>query len=190
MPSDGPANPAIDPEVIAPMMLSLLKDRFKMTYHTEDRPISAYSLTAGKIKMTRADAAARSWCKTANSLPGKPPPPPGMVSLICQNITMAQFADSLRALAGPLLAWPVLDQTGIDGGWDFTLFFSPYGTLNLAAAARGGEPGQPGNGVASDPNNAITIFEAVEKLGLKLERQKRTAAVIVIDHLEQMPTDN
>jgi uncharacterized protein (TIGR03435 family) len=44
---------------------------------------------------------------------------------------------------------------------------------------------------ASDPNGGLTLFEALEKqLGLKLEKQKRSLPVIVIDHLEQKPTDN
>jgi uncharacterized protein (TIGR03435 family) len=36
-----------------------------------------------------------------------------------------------------------------------------------------------------------SIFEAVEKqLGFKLEMHKRTLPVIVIDYIEQQPTDN
>jgi uncharacterized protein (TIGR03435 family) len=192
VPSDGPPSVGIDQEAIAPMMLSLLKDRFKMTYHTEERPVSAYSLVAGKTKMKKADPATRTWCKNPATIPGAPPPPPGTQALICQNITMAQFADRLRGMAQGL-EWPVLDQTGLEGGWDFMLSYSPFASMNLAAAARGGDSGQAGNGAvaASDPSVGFTIFEAVERqLGLKLDKQKRTASVIVIDHLEQMPTEN
>jgi len=36
-----------------------------------------------------------------------------------------------------------------------------------------------------------TIFESIEKqLGLKLETQKKQVPVIVIDKLQQKPTDN
>jgi uncharacterized protein (TIGR03435 family) len=35
------------------------------------------------------------------------------------------------------------------------------------------------------------LFDAVEKqLGLKLDVQKRTYPVLVIDHIEEKPTDN
>ena len=56
-------------------------------------------------------------------------------------------------------------------------------------------PGMMGAGAAvgsaSEPVDSLTIFEALEKqLGLKLEKQKRNAPVIVIDHLEQKPTEN
>jgi uncharacterized protein (TIGR03435 family) len=63
---------------------------------------------------------------------------------------------------------------------------------------RGGPPaGGGGEGKAapvaeaSDPSGSLTIFEAVEKqLGLKLEMQKRPEQVVVIDHLEEKPTEN
>jgi uncharacterized protein (TIGR03435 family) len=62
----------------------------------------------------------------------------------------------------------------------------------MFAARGGGEMAQPvGAPAASDPSGMQTIFEAVEKqLGLKLESRKRTAAVVVIDHIEQKPTEN
>jgi uncharacterized protein (TIGR03435 family) len=58
--------------------------------------------------------------------------------------------------------------------------------------AVGGEPGPPAAAVpsASEPAGGITLFEAIEKqLGLKLEKQKRTMPVIVIDRFEK-PTEN
>ena len=37
----------------------------------------------------------------------------------------------------------------------------------------------------------LTMFDAVEKqLGLKLEPAKDNVAVVVVDHMEQLPTDN
>jgi uncharacterized protein (TIGR03435 family) len=48
-----------------------------------------------------------------------------------------------------------------------------------------------GKECAADPSGGLTIFEAVEKqLGLKLEKRKRTVEMVVIDHLEQKPTEN
>jgi uncharacterized protein (TIGR03435 family) len=63
----------------------------------------------------------------------------------------------------------------------------------MAMAGRGGDAGQATAAVptAADPTGALTIFEAMEKqLGLKLEQQKRPMPVIVIDHIEQKPTEN
>jgi uncharacterized protein (TIGR03435 family) len=189
----------MDMEAMAPMILSLLKDRFKMTYHTEDRPVTAYALAAGKPKMKKADPASRISCKNPNPPPGSPP---RTRVLTCQNITMAQFADRLQNMS-PELNWPVADATGIEGGWDFTLTFSMSMPVMMgpgpARAAGGGGGGGGGEGAApggvlpsaSDPTDSYTLIEALEKqLGLKLEKQKRTLPVIVIDHLEQKPTEN
>lgn len=174
-------------DALAPMLRALLVDRFKMTYHSEERPMTAYSLVAAKPKMKKADPASRIFCKTGPAPAGAPP---GSLTTTCQNATMALFAERLRNLY-PGLNWPVLDATGIEGGWDFTLTFSRL-PPNMNGPGRGGDAGPPdGLPLASDPGGGYTIFEAIDKqLGLKLESQKRPMPVIVIDHLEQKPTDN
>jgi len=114
----------------------------------------------------------------------------------CQNMTMAEFAAKLKDIASGYIHTPVLDATGLEGGYDFTLSFSAVGlTRATPAIARGtGEPGPlpaADTAAASDPNGAVTLFEAVEKqLGLKLEATKRPVPVFVIDHAEQKPTEN
>jgi uncharacterized protein (TIGR03435 family) len=186
--SAGPSAPAMDNEALAPMMRALLVDRFKMTYHTEQRQVSAYSLVSGKPKMKKADPASRTSCKASSAPAGAPP---GSRVLTCQNITMAQFADRLQNMA-PELNWPVLDATEIEGGWDFALTFSRNAGMTMGGG-RGGEAGRAEGPMpsASEPTGAFTLFEALEKqIGLKLQMQKRSMPVIVIDHLEQKPTEN
>lgn len=188
-PSMGPASAQLDPEAMAPMMRALLVERFKLKYHTEDRPVTAYSLVAAKPKMKKADPESRTSCKSPNAPPGAPP---GTRVIVCQNTTMEQFAEQLRS---PELVWPVQDATGIEGGWDFTLTYNMRAAMTMGGG-RGGPMGDaaPAAGElpsASDPTGGYTLLEAVEKeLGLKLEKQKRSAAVIVIDHLEPKPTEN
>jgi uncharacterized protein (TIGR03435 family) len=185
----------MDMDAVAPMLLALLKDRFKLTYHTEDRPVSAYTLVASKPKLKKADPNSRSSCKNNNA---PPPAPPGTRVLFCTNVTMDQFVERFQGM-GPDFNWPVANQTGLEGGWTLTLTFNQRAMFNGAmAGGRGGRGGaaeaNPEAGAmptASDPNDALTIFEAVEKqLGLKLEKQKRPMPVIVIDHIEQKPTEN
>jgi uncharacterized protein (TIGR03435 family) len=104
---------------------------------------------------------------------------------------MAQFVDLLRGRTLDLQQ-PVLNSTGLEGSWDFTLNFNPVASLVLAAGVRPPDGG-PGNSAlaASEPTAGISIFEALEKqLGLKLEKTKRTGQVIVIDHIDQTPTEN
>ncbi len=183
-PSAGPGAPAIDNEALAPMLRALLADRFKMTYHTEERPVSAYTLVAAKPKMKKADPSSRTSCK---NMPAPPNAGPSSQLFVCQNITMTQFAERLQGMATEL-SWPVLDATEIEGGWDFSLMYNRF-----PAMMRGRSGMAEGGGVplASEPTGAVSIFEAMEKqLGLKLEMHKRPMPVIVIDHLEQRPTDN
>ncbi len=177
----------LDQDTAAVMIRALLVDRFKMKYHTEERPVSAYSLVSSKPKLKKADPANRATCKSPNPPPGTPP---GTQLFVCQNVTMAQFAEQLGPRI-PNQSLPLQDSTGLEGTWDITLTWNP----------RAGQPNLGGRGpvsaesadspAASDPSGGYTIFEAVEKeLGLKLEPQKRPAQVYVIDHLEEKPTDN
>jgi uncharacterized protein (TIGR03435 family) len=108
---------------------------------------------------------------------------------------MSQFAEQLRTIAGGYIFTPVQDATGIEGAYDFTLSFSPVGQFNGGGGGRGvaggGAPPASDTPTASDPSGALSIFEAVNKqLGLKLEMRKRPISVLVIDHIEEKPTDN
>lgn len=190
-PSDGTPQAFIDPDILAPMMLSLLKERFKLIYHTEQRELPAYNLVQARPKMKKADPSTRTWCKAPNQVPGAPPSPPGMQAYICQNMTMAQFVDFLRGRA-PDVQGPILDSTDLEGGWDFTVAFNPF-ARQLLASIRPPEAGPAGNPApaAAEPTASVSIFDALEKqLGLKLEKAKRSAQVIVIDHIEQTPTED
>jgi uncharacterized protein (TIGR03435 family) len=52
----------------------------------------------------------------------------------------------------------------------------------------GGESRTPSD-AASDPSGG-SIFTTVQKLGLKLDPRKAPIDLIVIDHIEKMPTEN
>lgn len=186
-PSAGPEAPAIDNEALAPMLRALLADRFKMKYHTEEREVSAYSLVAGKPKLKKADPNSRTSCKQVTGPGG---PAPGSFLWTCQNVTMEMFAERLQNMSFGAIAWPVKDETGLEGAWDLSLTFSPNANMNFGPV-RGGDGAAGAVPTAADPSGMLTIFEAMEKqLGLKLESQKRSMPVIVIDHIEQKPTDN
>jgi uncharacterized protein (TIGR03435 family) len=183
-----PAGVSLDPNTLAPLLRRLLEERFQLKTHVEDRPMTAYSLVSAKPKMKKADPTTRASCKSLNAPPGSAP---GTQVMSCQNVTMAQFGDQLQN-RGPGLFWPVLDATGLEGGWDFTLTYNRLAGVNLNAPVRVGDAGAAGGApVAADPGGGLSIFEAVEKqLGLKLEAQKRQLPVIVIDHIEEKPTEN
>jgi uncharacterized protein (TIGR03435 family) len=202
LPSDlAPANGTTVPlQELGPALQALLIDRFKMKVHFEDRSVDAYTLVAVKPKLKKADASTRTGCKAPANTGVVISRNSGVPSrtVNCQNITMAQFADQLQSLAASYLSYPVVDATGLEGTWDFTLSFSliaPQQLSGLLAGARAGLPpgaAGPGDATASDPiGGGVTLFDAVEKqLGLKLEVRKRVYPVFVIDHIEEKPTEN
>jgi len=57
---------------------------------------------------------------------------------------------------------------------------------------RSGEGGGPvGSPSAADPSGGMSLFDAVQKqLGLKLELRKRPMRVLVIDRVEEKPSDD
>jgi uncharacterized protein (TIGR03435 family) len=163
--------------------------------------VDVYTLVAAKPKLKKADPANRPGCKIGPPQPPMDPAegPPPLVA-ICQNVTMAQFADRLQDIARSYIRYRVQDATGIEGSWDLTLSFNPApppggqgGRGGPADAPMGALPPDrgPAGSPATDSAGAMTLFIAVEKeLGLKLQVHKRPMPVLVIDHIEQRPTDN
>ncbi len=83
------------------------------------------------------------------------------------------------------------DATELEGGYDITITFNQSAGNELRAGpGHGGNSGEHDLPTASDPTGGVTIFDAIEKLGLKLEQRKREMPVTVIDHIEQKPTEN
>jgi uncharacterized protein (TIGR03435 family) len=179
----------IDFDELLLMMRALLVDRFKLATHTETRTVNVYTLTAAKPKLTKADPQNRSECKNGPGADGKDPriTNPILNRLVtCHNVTMAQLAEEFQNFAGGYLQYSVVDATGLEGAYDLTLSFSGVNIVRNGGG-RGGDAGTN----SSDPSGALSLYDAVNKqLGLKLEQQKRPVPVLVIDHVEEKPTDN
>jgi len=177
----------VDVDDLKAMLRQLVTERFQLKSHYEDRPVTAYTLLATNPKMAKADPANRTGFREGPA-PGQRDPRNQIINrmVTVRNMSMPQFAEDLRRIAGGYVRVPIEDQTGLDGSYDFTLSFSGIGLVN----ARGGGPGgDPGAG-ASDPTGALSLFDAVERqLGLKLESRKRPMKVLVIDSIQEKPLD-
>lgn len=94
------------------------------------------------------------------------------------KVSAFDLAESLAAELGR----PVLDQTGIDGLFDFRLVWTPDETQRATTELSPNE-----RSATVDPNGA-SIFAAVqEQLGLRLAPQRGQVGVWVIDHIDQLP---
>jgi uncharacterized protein (TIGR03435 family) len=187
--------PPIEIDTLRQMLRAFLTERFEIKTHTETRDVSGYVLSAPKPRLTKADPSSRTRCTegpAANTADPRNRNPILSRLITCQNMTMAQFAERLQSLANGYVRVPALDTTGLEGGWTFTVNFSPVG-LFQGTAGRGGDAGPVGGGAAlaaSEPNGAISLPEALDRqLGLKLELQKRPMQVIVFDHIAEKPIE-
>jgi len=166
------------------MLRALLADRFKIVAHNEVREAPVYALTAARsdrrlgpqLRQASID------CEAAQTA-GMPIPEakPGERNLCESEIGEAILGRGQRitALARMLAMFadrPVVDRTGLAGGFDFDLRFPELATAAGATAPR------------TDPANGI--FTALqEQLGLKLESSRGDIEFVVIDSV-QHPTEN
>jgi uncharacterized protein (TIGR03435 family) len=168
------------------MLHGLLLDQFELKTHTESREVTVYALTVGssKPKLTQANDSERSGCKPD---PSAPKPVTNMGPMInCKNTSMAELAQNLQRMANAYIDHPIVDATGLQGGWDFLIGWTPKGMLQAQPAANTNQP--PGAVTEAAEPSGISAFEAVEKeLGLRLVKQKQSIPVIVVDHVNEKP---
>jgi uncharacterized protein (TIGR03435 family) len=178
-------------QVEGPMLRTLLEDRFHLKIHRElmDRPVYDLTVEKGSVKMPLSKEGS---C-TPYSMDSPPPiPAPNAPhptycnfprlsgdgvnwTLDGAGVTVAKLATTLSRSG---LDRPVIDKTGLPGGFD----------LHLTWAADVPE-GAPGPGAAIDPAGPSIFTALKEQLGLKLESAKEPIEILVIDHVEQ-PSEN
>jgi uncharacterized protein (TIGR03435 family) len=156
-------------DALRAMMTALLRDRFKLATHREDKPMSAYVLTAMKsgAPLQESSASGASQCHWTD-LGG------GMRRRECQNLTMAEFAKDLPHTGCIGIQLPVSDQTGLTGRYDFQ--------FEVGMARRPADASAPPDPFDTEGPN---IFAALQKIGLHLENRKIPIPAMVIDSAER-----
>jgi uncharacterized protein (TIGR03435 family) len=109
----------------------------------------------------------------------------------CQNVTMAQFADLLAAVGGRAdIRNHVVDKTGLTDGYDFSVSYTSGSRLLLQEAAAQKAAAQAADAIAG-PVEGLGIEDALRKeLGIRLEKQPLPLPFLILDHIDQTPTDN
>jgi len=148
-----------------PLMLrTLLEDRFKLAVHRESKDMPGYALVVAKggFKLKPVEPAGGSGTDHNGGR---------VETMTAKKTSMAELAE----LVGRFLGETVVDKTGIEGVYDFALRWTkddldPNGT---------------------DAASAPTLFIALqETLGLRLQPQKVPVEIVVVDHVERVPTEN
>ncbi len=152
------------------MLRSLLSDRFKLTFHREQKDFSIYELQVAKSGPKLKPSASRP-DEPAVVGPGVVYPPDRVV-LPGRNATMTNFVSLLQRA---ILDRPVVDKTGLSGRYDFDLEWAPDETQ-----FSGGLPPAP------ESSQSLPLFEAIQQqLGLKLEATRGPVAALVVDKAER-----
>ena len=220
------------------MMQTLLADRFQLTVHFESREASVYALSlvkAGKLGPNLQPHSEGPPCPATANMDSPladakvfPPicemymfertPDRARVRWGSRNITMASLAKmlTLAPFIGPsALNRPVVDETGLNGAFDFKVEYSPESASPTAGEVQRKTENGPGSasptasevqraandvqrgesarpdasGVQPDPDGPTFLNALHEQLGLKLTSAKGQAQILVIDHVER-PSEN
>jgi uncharacterized protein (TIGR03435 family) len=146
------------------MLRTLLEDRFKLAVHHETKDMPGYALVVAKggFKLKPVEKTGSSG--TSNN--------GGRVrTLTATKCSMVDLADDVARSLGQM----VVDRTGLEGVYDFELRF-----INDDLSSN-----------ASDVDGVPSLFTALrDTLGLRLQPEKVPVDIIVVDHLERVPTDN
>ncbi len=140
------------------MLQTLLADRFHLQFHREikEGPVYLLTVTNKELKLKPA--------KSADDFPwvGRP----GGGGAVSGN-GIAGTNASMQLLATRLTAYlrrPVLNQTGLNGAFDFQFEYAADD---------------------NQPDVIASIFASIQGLGLKLEAAKGPVETLVIDHAEK-----
>ncbi len=114
------------------------------------------------------------------------------MTLASSGLTMAGFVDMLSNLLEMRegVGRKVVDRTGLKGRYQVAIVLSMDDGTDPPIAPAGGAGGSSPASAASEPSGGSTVFASVKKLGLKLEPSKAMVEQLVIDHVEQTPTEN
>jgi uncharacterized protein (TIGR03435 family) len=155
--TDGP----VDRDQMKFLLRSLLTERFRLSFHREQKELKAVVLTVARGGSRLTPTAAPD---------GRPFRENSANGTIARSMPIREFADFI---SGPLQI-PVVDQTGLTGKYDFALDFKPYLP----------DPSKNMDGTKPD-TTAILKAAMHDELGIQMEARKAQVEVLTIDHVEK-----
>lgn len=200
--------PGATKDDVPKMLQRMLEERFHLAVHYRKKEFPVYELLVAKdgprIQKSAGGAgqAVAGGSRPTRGGDGFPVLPPGSHHAMFEStkdgvpISRETFRDCSMAELVQELAWPLggpsawhalsvgrlVDKTGLSGRYDFKLFYA-------GGHSPGGAFWQPGQD--AELGVAPTLFDAVQQqLGLKLHETNALFDVLVVDHLDRMPTDN
>jgi uncharacterized protein (TIGR03435 family) len=188
--------PGTGKEEFTLMLRTLLADRFHLALHHESKEVQGYDLAIGKNgpklkEASEGDSLAAAQPPSGPPLLDKPdgkgypqlarpgmiyPAVPGTNGLGIHLIARAQKLSDLAMVLSGNFGHPIVNRTGLEGRYDFTLDFA-LETNNPAGEAS----------VDLPPPIPLALQE---QLGLRLTPVKTAVDMLVIDRADKVPTAN
>jgi uncharacterized protein (TIGR03435 family) len=144
---------------IPEMLAALLAERFELKAHEERKEMSVYRLTAAKEgpQLQKVENSTGFSGSSSNA-----------IERLTARTTLVSFAEYLSGK----LDRPVLDETGLDGAYEFRLEWAP-------------DSAEPGSATGA------SLFTAIqEQLGLRLIAAKAAIPFLVVDSIRRSPSQN
>jgi uncharacterized protein (TIGR03435 family) len=149
---------------IPEMLQAALRQRFKLTVHRETKETAIYALVVAKgapaqqpVAVPADDANTGTSVATDES----------SVHLKAPMATPATLAELISRFA----QHPVIDMTGLQGGYDFDVALSWETVREMQSGG-------------------ASVYDSLERYGLKLELRKSPLEMLIVDHVEKTPTEN
>ncbi len=200
--------PGATKEQLKPMLQNLLEERFKLAVHHTTKQFPVYELTIGKggSKLKETTDANLEPNRPGdprmpldkNGFPQFPPGKSGSAGQVAEGIMHSAYRGvplsslifnlglQFGEITGSNTYVPgrIVDKTGLTGKYDFNLEYAAgRGGIGAALAPQGTFD-------SPDPSGGLTILDALEKqLGLKLTKTTAPYDVLVVDHVEKVPTE-
>jgi uncharacterized protein (TIGR03435 family) len=179
------------------MLHNLLKDRFGLKFHYEKRSFDVLTLVVArngpKFKLSQEVDSSPSAPESDgikspagvddDGFPTLPPGRPGIVGVSKEGhmrltLRMQTMERVAAIVGGNMGSRHVVDKTELSGKYDLRLEFA--------------QPAYRSSAPLDGPSEPLDDFPtALERqLGLKVEKSKAQLDVLVIDHIDKLPTDN
>jgi len=186
------------------MMQHLLEDRFQIKVHREkkDFPVYVLEVAKGGLKMQESapdpnaeDAKAPLNITGGGSAQGVSVNLGRGSSYTFGNNKFEAKRLNMTALAGNLERFvdrPIVDMTDLQGSYDFALDITDedYRVMLIHAGVNAGVSLPPQALRLLDGASTPSLFDAMQKVGLKLDARKAPLDVVVVDGARKTPTDN
>lgn len=170
--AEADSNDRLNQPTARKMVQQLLADRFHLAFHRDRKELSIYEIVSANEgpKLAKSPGDSNGFGTLGFPMLGE---------MVVKNATIAEFANFLQRY---VLDRPVLDESGVEGRYEFKLDWTADESQFIGRTDQLPAPSRD-----VEPPDLFTAFH--EQLELRLVPKKDLAPVLVVDRAEK-PTEN